>query len=52
MLKPRKLYLFDVLWSVRILFEQASYINEEKIVPNTDNLRYLQFYIFTILYCL
>jgi len=25
---------------------------EDKIVPNTDNLRYLQFYILQILYCL
>jgi len=24
-LKPRKLYLLHVLWSVRILFEQTSY---------------------------
>jgi len=26
-LKPPKLYLLHVLWSVRILFEQTSYIN-------------------------
>ena len=24
--KTRKLYLFHVLWSVRILFEQATYV--------------------------
>jgi hypothetical protein len=28
------------------------YTNEDKIVPNTDNLWYLKFYIFTILYWL
>jgi len=28
------------------------YINEDEIVPNTDNLSYLQFYIFIILYWL
>jgi hypothetical protein len=28
------------------------FINGDKIVPNNDNLQYLQFYIFTILYWL
>jgi hypothetical protein len=32
-LKPRKLYLVHVLWSVRILFEQTSYIKESDAVP-------------------
>jgi len=34
------------------LYTHRRYINEDEIIPNTENLRYLQFYIFTILYWL
>jgi len=30
-LKPRKLYLLHVVWSVRILFEQTSYVGTNMV---------------------
>jgi len=50
-----KFTIMNILFKVTThfgLYHQAIIRSQDEVVPKTDNLRYLQFYIFTVLHWL